>query len=213
VAATAQVKGSAKPYSICGSLPLVGDMQAAGFDVQISGYGKSSVYVCVWGEGVGRGGEGGRRRRTGLTLMLKTVCMPTSYHGLNEYCLLSDMKDAMKIFSIVSGQLHPFPVTTCLLTRQFVVGRSSTRSTRAWHKQHLLRLALCATRSCGTLLLSVSCPRNCMRSWKLAQQQSLCFPRNYCVSPGDNFACAAPAALMRSLRAATSWPNAIMSDS
>ena len=30
--------------SICGSLPLVGDMQEAGFDLQISGYGKSSVY-------------------------------------------------------------------------------------------------------------------------------------------------------------------------
>lgn len=44
VGATEFVKGSAKPYSICGSLPLVGDMQEAGFDLQISGYGKSSVY-------------------------------------------------------------------------------------------------------------------------------------------------------------------------
>jgi len=60
--ATDAVKGSHKAYSICGSLPLVGDLQEAGFDVQISGYGKSSVYHCD-----------------------------------NEYCLLSDMKDAFKI--------------------------------------------------------------------------------------------------------------------
>lgn len=42
--ATELVTGSAKPYSICGSLPLVGDMQAAGYDLQITGYGKSAVY-------------------------------------------------------------------------------------------------------------------------------------------------------------------------
>lgn len=60
------IKGSAKPYSICGSLPLVGDLQEAGFDVQVVGYGKSSVY-----------------------------------HGTDEYCLLSDMKDALKILAQV----------------------------------------------------------------------------------------------------------------
>jgi len=38
------IRGDAKPYAICGSLPLVGDLQDAGFDIQISGYGKSSVY-------------------------------------------------------------------------------------------------------------------------------------------------------------------------
>ena len=27
--------GESKPYSICGSLPLVGDLQEAGFDVQV----------------------------------------------------------------------------------------------------------------------------------------------------------------------------------
>eukprot|EP00038_Savillea_parva_P007595 m.171228 g.171228 ORF g.171228 m.171228 type:complete len:440 (-) comp13348_c0_seq1:76-1395(-) len=58
------VRGEAKPYAICGSLPLVGDLQDAGFDLQISGYGKSSVY-----------------------------------HGDNEYCSLSDMKDALKILT------------------------------------------------------------------------------------------------------------------
>lgn len=58
------VRGEAKPYSICGSLPLVGDLQEAGFDVQVSGYGKSSVY-----------------------------------HGTDEYCLLSDMQDALKILA------------------------------------------------------------------------------------------------------------------
>lgn len=43
-AATGDVLGESKPYSITGSLPLVGDMQEAGYDVQICGYGHSSVY-------------------------------------------------------------------------------------------------------------------------------------------------------------------------
>jgi acetylornithine deacetylase len=42
VKATEAVLGSAKPYSIGGSLPLIRDLQDAGFDVQISGYGSSS---------------------------------------------------------------------------------------------------------------------------------------------------------------------------
>ena len=33
--ATQEVLGESKPYSICGSLPLVGDLQRAGFDVQV----------------------------------------------------------------------------------------------------------------------------------------------------------------------------------
>ena len=33
--ATEVVLGEAKPFSICGSLPLVGDLQEAGFDVQV----------------------------------------------------------------------------------------------------------------------------------------------------------------------------------
>jgi acetylornithine deacetylase len=44
VEATKEVLGESKPYSICGSLPLVGDLQRAGFDVQVCGYGHSSVY-------------------------------------------------------------------------------------------------------------------------------------------------------------------------
>lgn len=42
--ATAEVKGEAKPYSITGSLPLVREMQNAGFDIQITGYGLSTTY-------------------------------------------------------------------------------------------------------------------------------------------------------------------------
>eukprot|EP00298_Acanthocystis_sp_HF-20_P012350 c19845_g4_i1.p1 GENE.c19845_g4_i1~~c19845_g4_i1.p1 ORF type:complete len:434 (-),score=190.05 c19845_g4_i1:34-1335(-) len=60
--ATKNVLGEVKPYSICGSLPLVGEMQEAGYDLQVCGYGKSAVY-----------------------------------HGDNEFCLLSDMKNAAKI--------------------------------------------------------------------------------------------------------------------
>ena len=43
VDATAKVKGKAAPYAITGSLPLVREMQAAGFDIQISGYGLKNV--------------------------------------------------------------------------------------------------------------------------------------------------------------------------
>ena len=34
-AATGDVLVESKPYSICGSLPLVGDLQEAGFDIQV----------------------------------------------------------------------------------------------------------------------------------------------------------------------------------
>ena len=39
-----QVKGKATPYAITGSLPLVRQMQSAGFDIQLAGYGLSSTY-------------------------------------------------------------------------------------------------------------------------------------------------------------------------
>ena len=43
IAAHKAVKGDVKPYSITGSLPLVGDMQAAGYDIQV----RDSCYVVV----------------------------------------------------------------------------------------------------------------------------------------------------------------------
>jgi len=69
--ATREVLGESKPYSIGGSLPLVKDLQNEGFDIQITGYGKQSVY-----------------------------------HGDNEYCLLSDMKNAAKILSKIVDKLN-----------------------------------------------------------------------------------------------------------
>jgi acetylornithine deacetylase len=42
--AVKSVKGNAVPFSVGGTLPLVGDLQEAGFDLQIIGFGKSSVY-------------------------------------------------------------------------------------------------------------------------------------------------------------------------
>ena len=65
------IRGSSKPYSICGSLPLVQDMKEAGFDLQITGFGLSSTY-----------------------------------HADNEYCQLSDMKNAMKILSLFVSKLE-----------------------------------------------------------------------------------------------------------
>jgi acetylornithine deacetylase len=38
------VRGKVAPYSICGSLPLVKQMQDAGFDLCITGFGLSSSY-------------------------------------------------------------------------------------------------------------------------------------------------------------------------
>ena len=42
--ATEEALGEVKPHSVMGSLPLVRDMQEAGFDLQICGYGISSKY-------------------------------------------------------------------------------------------------------------------------------------------------------------------------
>ena len=41
---TTEMLGESKPFSLTGSLPLVGDLQKEGFDVQMCGYGHSSVY-------------------------------------------------------------------------------------------------------------------------------------------------------------------------
>ena len=38
------VRGSVQPFSICGSLPIVADLQDEGFDLQIIGFGLSSTY-------------------------------------------------------------------------------------------------------------------------------------------------------------------------
>lgn len=42
--ATQEVIGYVQPYSLTGSLPLVGDLQPAGYDVQACGYGLTAVY-------------------------------------------------------------------------------------------------------------------------------------------------------------------------
>ncbi len=41
---TARPDSTAKPFSVTGSLPLVRDLQRQGFDVQITGFGRSSSY-------------------------------------------------------------------------------------------------------------------------------------------------------------------------
>lgn len=45
------VRGEAKPFSLTGSLPVIRDLQVAGFDVQITGFGKHEAYHAVneWG--------------------------------------------------------------------------------------------------------------------------------------------------------------------
>eukprot|EP01045_Picozoa_sp_COSAG04_P011242 COSAG04_NODE_719_length_10829_cov_6.915750_10_plen_161_part_00 len=118
--ATKEVKGNAEPYSICGSLPLVGDMQEDGFDVQVRG--RLPHPSCAWYLGRSEGGGAGRCAASGSpasTMVRETSCLtsrgqfsrafipppppPLLTGGLragdNEYCKLSDMVDAVKILS------------------------------------------------------------------------------------------------------------------
>jgi len=44
VQAVRETNGEAKPFSVNGSLPLVKQMQRAGFDLQLCGFGLMSVY-------------------------------------------------------------------------------------------------------------------------------------------------------------------------
>jgi len=69
--ATAEIIGHSKPYSITGTLPLVAELQEAGFDLQISGYGLSKCY-----------------------------------HGVDEFCRLSDMKKGYITFRRVLELLN-----------------------------------------------------------------------------------------------------------
>lgn len=45
--ATNDVRGEAKPFSLTGTLPLVREMQKAGYDVQLIGYGRMEGYHAV----------------------------------------------------------------------------------------------------------------------------------------------------------------------
>jgi len=40
------VRGSVVPFSLTGSLPCIRDLQDAGFDVQVTGFGRMSTYHC-----------------------------------------------------------------------------------------------------------------------------------------------------------------------
>ena len=114
--ATKEVKGNAEPYSICGSLPLVGDMQEDGFDVQVRG--RLPHPSCAWYLGRSEGGGAGRCAASGSpasTMVRETSCLTSRCKlprllvrpvltggfraGDNEYCKLSDMVDAVKILS------------------------------------------------------------------------------------------------------------------
>ena len=113
--ATKEVKGNAEPYSICGSLPLVGDMQEDGFDVQVRG--RLPHPSCAWYLGRSEGGGAGRCAASGSpasTTVREASCLSPAVAnsfsfapvltggfraGDNEYCKLSDMVDAVKILS------------------------------------------------------------------------------------------------------------------
>ena len=46
-AATAVVLGESKPYSTCGGLPLIGDLQKADFDIQVCAYKYCIAEFCT----------------------------------------------------------------------------------------------------------------------------------------------------------------------
>ena len=114
--ATKEVKGNAEPYSICGSLPLVGDMQEDGFDVQVRGRLPHAPARGIWA-GLRAAGLAGVRLRAlqRLPWCVKRAASPAVANspdfsfapvltgglraGDNEYCKLSDMVDAVKILS------------------------------------------------------------------------------------------------------------------
>lgn len=42
--ATREVRGNAEPFSLLGSLPIIGGLTRSGFDVQVTGFGRLSAY-------------------------------------------------------------------------------------------------------------------------------------------------------------------------
>lgn len=65
------VTGACEPFSLTGSLPLVRELQEAGFDLQLVGFGRMSVY-----------------------------------HGLNEYCCVSEMKNGFDVLKHIIAKLN-----------------------------------------------------------------------------------------------------------
>jgi len=69
--ASTEVLGSCTPASLTGSLPCVADLQEAGFDLQMCGYGLGKVY-----------------------------------HGVDEYCNISEMLQGFKVFKRIINLLN-----------------------------------------------------------------------------------------------------------
>jgi acetylornithine deacetylase len=65
------VTGACEPFSLTGSLPLVRELQEAGFDLQLVGFGRMSVY-----------------------------------HGVNEYCCVSEMKNGFDVLKNIIASLN-----------------------------------------------------------------------------------------------------------
>jgi acetylornithine deacetylase len=43
----AEVRGKSNPFSLTGSLPIIADLKADGFDVQITGFGNMATYHAI----------------------------------------------------------------------------------------------------------------------------------------------------------------------
>ncbi len=65
------VTGHCEPFSLTGSLPLVRELQEAGFDLQLVGFGRMSVY-----------------------------------HGVDEYCCVSEMKNGFDVLKHIIFNLN-----------------------------------------------------------------------------------------------------------
>lgn len=114
VAATREVLGEAKPYSICGSLPLVRNLQRGGFDVQMTGFGLMSTCApCALAPRPRRPlstAESSLIRASPFTapscVLPLLFVVRHSYHADNEYAKLSDMANGFRILLGVVAQLE-----------------------------------------------------------------------------------------------------------
>jgi acetylornithine deacetylase len=107
------VKGKAEPYSICGSLPLVDQLQKAGFGslpcsapslaLSVSDPPRDlppfrfvhAVPCALY-----------TTHHTRADVQLCGFGLSSTYHADNEYALLSDMKDGYQVFCRILGALN-----------------------------------------------------------------------------------------------------------
>lgn len=94
-----EVRGTATPFSITGSLPLVADLKAAGFGAFAFMLVVSASKRCF----------STAHTADVLPLADLQICgfgLSSTYHADNEYCTLTDMKNAVKVLARFVANLN-----------------------------------------------------------------------------------------------------------